>query len=116
MASNDQSKLNDLPLTNERKKQLRAIGHTLKPVVTVASGGLSDSVLAEISRALADHELIKVKISVGDRELKQRAIADLCAKCEARLIQTIGNIALILREAKKPNPQLSNLKRTKIPK
>ena len=29
-------------------KQLRAIGHKLKPVVTVAGKGLTDSVMAEI--------------------------------------------------------------------
>ena len=102
-----------MPLTNERKKELRSIGHALKPVVTVASAGLSESVLAEISRALDDHELIKVKIAVGDRTLKQQVIATLCEKSQAELIQTIGNIALILRVAKKQNPQLSNLKRAK---
>ena len=48
-------------------KQLRAIGHKLKPVVTVAGNGLSDNVLQEIQRALADHELIKIKVSDGDR-------------------------------------------------
>ncbi|MDP4918106.1 MAG: YhbY family RNA-binding protein, partial [Haliea sp.] len=38
-------------------KQLRAIGHKLKPVVTVAGNGLSDNVLQEVQRALGDHEL-----------------------------------------------------------
>ncbi len=98
---------------NERKKALRALGHKLKPVVTVASAGLSDSVLAEISRALDDHELIKVKISLADRVLKQAAITELCTKTGAELIQTIGHVALILKEAKKPNAQLSNLNRPK---
>jgi RNA-binding protein len=81
--------------------------------VTVASAGLSDGVLAEISRALDDHELIKVKISLGDRAAKQQVISELCEKSQAELVQTIGNVALILRPAKKPNPQLSNLKRIK---
>ena len=107
MALVDQSK------TNERKKALRAIGHSLKPIVTVASAGLSASVLAEISRALDDHELIKVKISVGERELKQRTIAELCEKTGAELVQSVGHVALIVKEAKKPNAQLSNLKRSK---
>jgi len=106
MAINKQSKL-----TNERKKELRAMGHQLKPVVTVAGTGLSDAVLAEISRALDDHELIKVKIVVGDRTLKQQTTAELCEKTGAEIIQSIGHIALLLKEAKKPSPQLSNLKR-----
>ena len=32
-------------------KQLRAIGHKLRPVVTVAGNGLSDAVVAEIDQA-----------------------------------------------------------------
>jgi RNA-binding protein len=39
-------------------RQLRAIGHKLKPVVTVAGNTLSEGVTAELERALDDHELI----------------------------------------------------------
>ena len=51
-------------------RQLRAIGHKLKPVVTVAGNGLSDAVRLELDRALEDHELIKVKLAVGDRSAR----------------------------------------------
>ena len=51
-------------------KQLRAIGHKLKPVVTVAGNGLTDAVYAELERALSDHELIKIKLAVGSREAR----------------------------------------------
>ena len=97
----------------EEKKQLRAIGHSLKPIVTVAGAGLTEGVLAELNRALDDHELIKVKIAVGDRELKHTTITRLCEHSGAILVQTIGNIALILRKAKKPDRNLSNLHRFK---
>ena len=52
-------------------KQLRAIGHKLKPIVTVAGNGLSEGVLAELNRALTDHELIKIKLAVGSRETRK---------------------------------------------
>jgi len=112
MASDTQIKQSH-SLSAEDKKHMRTIGHTLKPVVMVAGAGLSDGVLAEIDRALNDHELIKVKLSVGDRELKKQLIQQLCEQSNALLIQTIGNIVLILRKVKKPNPQLSNLHRLK---
>ena len=98
-------------LTNEEKKHFRAIGHKLEPVVTIAGNGLSDAVLAELNRALDDHELIKVRFSVGDRSLKQQLIDEVCEKSGATLIQTIGHIALILKKVKKPKPHLSNLQR-----
>ncbi len=92
-------------------KQLRAIGHKLKPVVTIAGNGLSDTVLQEIERALQDHELIKVKLAVGDRDTRNTLAAELCAHTRAELVQSIGNIVLIMRRAKQPDPRLSNLMR-----
>ncbi|MFB0996687.1 MAG: YhbY family RNA-binding protein, partial [Porticoccaceae bacterium] len=53
------------------KKHLRRLGHNLKPIVTIANKGLTDSVNSEIDRALNDHELIKIKVSVGDRDAKK---------------------------------------------
>ena len=57
-------------------KQLRAIGHKLNPVVTIAGKGLSETVSAELDRALTDHELIKVKIAVGSREARAELIRE----------------------------------------
>jgi RNA-binding protein len=92
-------------------RQLRAIGHRLKPVVTVGGSGLSDAVLAELDRALADHELIKVKIAVGDREARGQVLTGLLAHSGAELIQRVGNTALILRPSAEPDPKKSNLLR-----
>src|SRR5690606_27872056 len=98
-----------MPLTIEEKKHYRALAHALKPVVTIAGKGLSEGVLQEIDRALNDHELIKVKVKVGEREVKHQVIEELCATLKADWVQTIGNIAILLRRATKPNPKLSNL-------
>ena len=93
------------------KKHLRRLGHNLKPVVTIATKGLTDTVNAEIDRALNDHELIKVKVAVGDRTAKKSVSEDICDNHGAELIQSIGHMLLIFRAAKKPNPKLSNLLR-----
>lgn len=98
-------------LLNSQKKQYRAIGHSLKPVVIVAENGLSEGVLNELKRALRDHELIKIKISVEDREDKKVLIDEVCAQTDSILIQVIGKTALIFRPADKPNPKLSNILR-----
>lgn len=90
-------------------RQLRAIGHKLKPVVIVAGNGLSEAVIAELERALTDHELIKVKLAAGSREQRSALGALICERCGAQLVQSIGNVILILRRAARPDPRLSNL-------
>lgn len=100
-----------MSLNQEQKKRYRAIGHDLNPVVTVADKGLAETVVAEIERALADHELIKVKVNVADRDRKTALIREICDQTGATLVQSIGRVALLLRRAEKPNPKLSNLAR-----
>ena len=81
-----------MPLKASQKKNLRGQAHHLKPLVTVADKGLSESVVAEIERALFDHELIKVKLR-ADREQRKAWVRDIADKCQAELIQTIGQTA-----------------------
>jgi RNA-binding protein len=100
-----------MPLTQEQKKQYKSIGHHLKPVVTVADNGLTEGVLAEFERALSDHELIKIKVNILDREQRLATIAELCKTAKADLAQVIGKMALIYRKNPKVNKQLSNVHR-----
>ena len=96
---------------NLNPRQLRAIGHKLGPVVTIAGKGLSDAVKLELERALDDHELIKGKLAVGNRDTRDAVLADLLRTSGAELIQRVGNTALILRRAAQPDPRKSNLLR-----
>jgi len=98
---------------NQTRKQYRAIGHKLHPLVII-SNGLSDNITAEINRALNDHELIKIRVIVADKEEKAALISSICTTSGAELIQLAGHIALIYRKARKVKPELSNLHRFKV--
>lgn len=100
-----------MPLEQARKKQLRTIGHHLNPVVAISEKGLSEGVHLELERALEDHELIKVKLALGDPTSRRELAAELCTEHRAELVQQIGKVILIYRKAQKPNPKLSNLLR-----
>ena len=100
-----------MPLSIAEKKRFRRIGHELKPVVMTGSDGLSEGVVAEVERALEDHELIKVRINGEDREARAEAITTLARQCKAQVVQVIGKIVLLYRPARKANPKLSNLLR-----
>lgn len=84
-------------MSEHQKKHLRGLGHKLKPVIMVGDAGLSESVLEEYERTLEHHELIKVKVRVGDRAARDSIIAELCDKSGAELVQRIGNTALLFR-------------------
>jgi len=84
-------------LTEHQKKHLRGLGHKLRPVVMIGDAGLTTSLLEEYERTLEHHELIKVKIRVGDRAARDGIIDDLCEKSGAELVQRIGNTALLFR-------------------
>ena len=95
-------------------KRFRAIGHSLKPIVTIAGNGTSEAVLGELNRALKDHELIKIRINAEDRQDRAETIERVRIDSEAQVIQRIGNVALLYKPASKPDPKLSNLLRTDI--
>ncbi len=86
-----------MALTEQQKKTLRGLGHTLKPVILVGSGGLSRSLLEEFERSLEHHELMKVKVSAGDRTQRDALIAELCQHSSAELVQRVGNVGLLFR-------------------
>lgn len=99
------------PLTPAQTRALRALGHRLRPVVTVSERGLTEGVSAELERALEDHELIKVRLALGDPGSRRELATRLCRQHSAQLVQQIGKVILILRPARQPDPRLSNLHR-----
>jgi RNA-binding protein len=86
-----------MSLKASQKKDLRARAHHLKPVVIVADKGLSETVVAEIERALNDHELIKIKLR-GERDVRKAWAMDIQQQCKAELIQSIGQVACFFRK------------------
>ena len=87
-----------MTLSESQKKYLRGRGHDLKPVITVGDAGLSASLMAEYESTIAHHELIKVRVRTGDRNVRDAIIDELCASSSTELIQRVGNVALIYRE------------------
>lgn len=67
--------------------------------------------MAELERALNDHELIKVQFRVTERDDRRALIDELCQNGSCELVQTIGKMALIYRRNPKPNKNLSNISR-----
>ncbi len=100
-----------MSLTEAQKKYLRGLGHQLKPTIMVGESGLSESLVREYESTLAHHELIKVRVRVGDRDARDAMIEKMCSDSAATLVQRIGNVALLYR----PNPEKKPEKRLRLP-
>jgi RNA-binding protein len=87
-------------LTERQKKFLRGKAHSLKPVVSVGDKGITPSLMTELDSALDHHELIKVRVRVGDRDSRAQVITELTSGTGALLVSRVGNIAALYRPRK----------------
>jgi RNA-binding protein len=100
-----------MALDAAHRRMLRGIGHHLDPVVSVGDDGVSEGVVAETERALADHELVKVRLPAGGKARRAALAEALCVATGAEAVQHIGRMALLYRPAEKPDPRKSNVLR-----
>jgi len=81
-----------------KRRRLRARAHALTPLLQLGGKGLTDAVIAEIDRALARHELIKIRAAPLNRDEREVALASICERTRAHPVQHIGKILVVYRE------------------
>jgi RNA-binding protein len=89
------------PLTGAQKKHLRGLAHHLKPVVQVGRNGLTDAVLAMIDQALADHELLKVRLAEPQGR-KAELAGEVAERSGAVPVGLVGNVVTLYRRQADP--------------
>jgi RNA-binding protein len=87
-------------LTAAERKALKGRAHRLEPVVQIGAKGLTDEVVAEIERALAAHELVKVRAGSLERGERDAALAGIVERTGAEAVQQVGKVFVLYR--KKP--------------
>ncbi|MGB0133524.1 ribosome assembly RNA-binding protein YhbY [Dokdonella sp.] len=90
-----------MPLTSFQKRYLRGLAHSLSPVVMLGQKGVTPNVISELGLALDHHELIKVKLSGGDKEERKAQIDALTSGSKAEVVQIIGHTATLWRRNEK---------------
>jgi RNA-binding protein len=95
-----------MPLTGAAARQLRALAHHLDPVVQVGKGGVTKTVVTAISKALHDHELIKVKVLSEAPVDRKIAAGQIASQAVADVVQVIGRIVILY----KPRPKKPTIK------
>lgn len=72
----------------------------------VGDAGVTAAVFSEINQALDHHELIKIKLRVGEKSDRRAALENICTETGAEAVQEIGQIAVIFKPAKEPKIKL----------
>ncbi|HVY37995.1 MAG TPA: YhbY family RNA-binding protein [Polyangia bacterium] len=88
---------------SDLRRALRGHGHAMSPIVQVGKLGVTDALVKQVNHALADHELIKVKIG-GECPLDRHAVAErLDAEPGVDVVQLVGRVILLYkRHPQKP--------------
>lgn len=93
-------------LTPSQVKFLRGIAHGLNPVIIIGSKGVTESLMKELEISLAHHELLKIKIAIGEKDDRKAIIDHILVKTKAHLIQSIGKTCVLFRAKKDSELQL----------
>jgi RNA-binding protein len=93
--------------TNSRKKslmpptplrhRLRGLGHALDPVVQIGKQGAGASVVAQVTRALFDHELIKIKVGAECPATRFEVAESLGEEPGVKVVQILGRTVLLYK-------------------
>jgi RNA-binding protein len=101
-------------LIGSDRRYLRSIAHHLQPVVQIGKTGVTANVLAEIDRALEQHELIKVRF-LDFKEEKKVLSQYIAEDSHSEMVGMVGHISLFYRQ--NPDPERHHIdvpSRTKL--
>jgi len=89
-----------IPLTNAKKRQLKARAQKLESVLKVGHAGVTLAFLASLDEALNTHELVKIRFA--DFKEEKKTLAPLIAEqSRSELIMRVGNVAVYFRPTAK---------------
>jgi RNA-binding protein len=80
-----------------QRRYLRSLAHDLSAVILLGAKGATAAVVKELDLALSHHELVKIKLSGGDKEERDAQIATLIEGTGAERVQQIGHIVVLFR-------------------
>lgn len=89
-------------LSTKQVSFLRSRAHSLEPQVKLGKQGDSDGLRRELDRALAEHELVKVRVG----KFVEVDVSAIATELGAALVQKLGHTAVLYRPATEPKLDL----------
>jgi RNA-binding protein len=84
-------------LTGKQKRHLRGLGHGLDPVVQIGKQGLTEAAVAAVDAALAQHELVKVRVGTECPDDRHDLAERLGPAVKGEVAQVLGRTVLVYR-------------------
>ncbi len=85
-------------LTGAQKTKLRGIGQVTKDMLIIGQAGVTPTVLVELKRLLATHELVKLRFTGADRHQRAELCDAIATQAACAHIGSVGNTALFYLE------------------
>ena len=87
-------------LTQNEKKQLKALASTETVKYQIGKNEITDSVLDVLNKALTARELIKIDVLKGVTNPVMEIALDLSSKLNADIVQVVGRVIVLFRRNK----------------
>ncbi|GMW01105.1 MAG: hypothetical protein AMXMBFR84_22420 [Candidatus Hydrogenedentota bacterium] len=84
-------------LSSGDRKYLRSLAHHLEPIVFIGKNGITDQLVESADKALAAHELIKIRF-VDHKDEKRALVDELATRTHSAVAGIIGHVAMLYRE------------------
>lgn len=88
-------------LTSKQRATLSSMANSLDPLVHIGKAGLAEGVADALDKALADHELVKVRF-VDFKDERRNLADELASRLGAELVRVIGHVAIMYRQSPEP--------------
>ena len=84
-------------LTNNEKRQLKAIASTLDTKYQIGKNEISETVIAMLDKALTARELIKIDVMKSVVVPVMELALDLSSQLNAEVVQVVGRVIVLYR-------------------
>lgn len=87
-------------MTSKERAAWRAKANSLEPIIQIGKEGISDNLISQIDDTLDARELIKIRVHLETSPKTPKELAsELAGALEADVIQVIGGVIVLYREA-----------------
>lgn len=91
-----------MEINAKQRKFLEKNAQPLNALVQIGGAGVTENQIAQISRLLEEHELIKVKFNEFKEE-KRELSNQIAEQTNSTTVRLIGNVLILYRPTKEPN-------------